>query len=65
MNQTEFQKFVTDRLDEIYKTLNGNGQPGFKVRIDRLERSNAERKWLLRVIAGAVIVAAVRLWMQW
>jgi hypothetical protein len=48
-----------DRLDEAIRGTPGNGNPGIKVRLDRLESAQAARSKLLWIIATSVAALAV------
>lgn len=41
---------LANDLKEIKYAINGNGQPGFKVRMDRLEQSAESRKWQFKAL---------------
>lgn len=52
-------------LNEIKYSLNGNGTPGMKTRIDRLEGSESRRVWLVRAATGSsigAVIAAIGAW---
>jgi len=38
MNDDEFKKYVVEKLQKFDLFMNGNGMPGIKVRVDRLEQ---------------------------
>jgi Uri superfamily endonuclease len=44
-----------EKLDRLVYAMEGNGTPGLKTRIDRLEQNDARRKWILRLIATSVV----------
>ncbi|MCC7408869.1 MAG: hypothetical protein IT442_14940 [Phycisphaeraceae bacterium] len=48
-----------DRMDEAIRGTPGNGNPGIKVRLDRLEQAQAVRSRLMWIIAGSVASLAV------
>ena len=47
------------KLDRLDEAIRGNGKPGILLRLDRLEMSEATRRRLLWIIAGAVVTLAV------
>lgn len=46
---------INKKLDRIIYSMEGNGQPGMKVRVDRLETSAADAKWAKRAGFSALI----------
>jgi hypothetical protein len=58
-----------DRLerkqDEILYILNGNGTPGLKTRIDRLERLASGAAWIFGLVGGPAIIAVFVLIVGW
>ena len=50
---------IPDAIDRIEKHIdrafNGNGGPGLKLRIDRLEQVEKGRRWTIRTLAATVI----------
>lgn len=46
-------------VEKIRHTLDGNGTPGIKTRLDRLEIATENRKWLMRTAVGAAVVSCV------
>lgn len=51
---------ILEDVQKIKLFLGGNGEPGFKIRVDRLERDAERRKWGLRAVAGALLALAGR-----
>ena len=52
-----------DQLDEAIRGTPGNGNPGIKVRLDRLEQIEHGRNRLLWIILGAAgTLAVTHLW---
>ena len=51
MNQEDFQDYVVAKLKELDKFMNGNGHPGVKVRLDRLEQTK-----LAATIVGTILL---------
>lgn len=48
---------VKEDTDHIRDALFGNGQPGIKVRLDRLEQDANRRRWQVHTVSAAVIGA--------
>lgn len=48
-------KGMREQLDTICLFINGNGQLGVKVRIDRLEQTEQGRVWAWRMLVTTVI----------
>jgi hypothetical protein len=44
-----------ERFDKLFGTLDGNGQPGLKTRLDRLEQAEASRKEYKGTITASVV----------
>ena len=63
MNQEEFQDYVVGKFKEWDKFINGNGTPGVKVRIDRLEQCHKTigviAKMLLIPITGGILTGLI------
>lgn len=50
------QESMCSKLDRVLDCVEGNhSDPGLRVRVDRLEQSEATRKWAVRGIAGGVL----------
>jgi hypothetical protein len=54
----EFSKINT-KLDRLDEAIRGNGKPGIKVRLDRLESAEVSRSRLLWIIAGSTVMLAL------
>lgn len=55
---TEVHTWVKDMRETVKEHnyfINGNGTPGAKVRVDRLEQADQRRKWLIRAMSLPVI----------
>jgi len=52
---------IQEKLDRLDEAIRGNGEPGLKTRIDRLERSETTRSRLLWLIAGSAVTGAISL----
>ncbi|MCC7350212.1 MAG: hypothetical protein IT446_06550 [Phycisphaerales bacterium] len=50
---------IANRLEQIDQAIRGNGQPGIKIRLDRLERSAVIQSRLAWLIIGAGVAVAV------
>jgi hypothetical protein len=50
---------IHTKLDRLDSAIRGNGEPGIKVRLDRLESADAMRSKLMWIIAGSVVSLAV------
>jgi hypothetical protein len=52
---------IEAKVGSIDYALNGNGEPGIKTRLDRLEREAAQtvegRKWFRRLVVAAFLTA--------
>lgn len=42
-------------LKDIKHAINGNGTPGIKVRLDRLEQAAESRRWQFKALFGGVL----------
>jgi len=63
--KAEFER-LNGKLDRLDGCLRGsNGEPGMKVRLDRLEQSEVRRIKLLWMIAASVVVLAVSTIWRW
>lgn len=52
-----------EKLDQVLHALHGNGEPGMKVRVDRLEQAEKRRaKVIWAAITSAVGLATAALW---
>ena len=56
---------IEKKLDEITYALNGNGTPGLKTRIDRLERLASGGAWVFGMIGGPAWIALFALLVNW
>jgi hypothetical protein len=52
------QEHHGEKIDRLVHAVEGNGEPGMKIRVDRLEQTAQSNKWLVRTI-GASLIAAV------
>lgn len=56
---------IERKIDHIDQWVNGNGVPGVKVRLDRIERSQTRTKgvlaaaWAAVVVLGAAAIGAI------
>jgi hypothetical protein len=50
---------IDDMLENIDHAIRGNGSPGLKARMDRVEEYVEGGKWFRRTVGAAVIVAIV------
>lgn len=48
-------KSMDEKLDKLVESVDGNGQAGLKLRVDRLEQSRAFASKVLWVLFGATI----------
>jgi len=48
-------------LERIVNGIDGDGEPGIKTRLDRLEQVEKNRKWAIRTLAAAVIGILTRI----
>lgn len=58
---------VVQRQDEHHATLYGNGAPGLKTRLDRLEQTEATRSklvWVAITAAGTAFVKSLASWFR-
>ena len=55
---------IKDKLDRLDEAIRGNGEPGLKVRIDRLERAEAISSRLLWLITASAVTGALSLLWQ-
>lgn len=49
----------TRKIDSLIHVIDGNGFPGFRLRLDRLEQLEARRRWYHHTAVGAAIVSLV------
>lgn len=49
----------TRKIDSLIHVIDGNGFPGFRLRLDRLEQLEARRRWYHHTAIGAAIVSLV------
>lgn len=55
---TEVHTWVRDMRETVKEHdhfIDGNGRPGAKVRLDRIEQADLRRKWLVRAMSLPVI----------
>jgi len=45
---------VDGNFEKVQNVILGNGKPGLITRLDRLEQTEAVRKWVIRALVGAV-----------
>jgi len=50
---------LVGKIDKIQETIYGNGDPGLKTRIDRVEIWMKARVWFERIILGAFVSALI------
>lgn len=55
---------IHDKLDRMDESIRGNGQPGIKQRLERLEEAAASRSRLTWIVAGAFVSAGASAVMQ-
>jgi len=53
--QTEIMKNIFDVYKGIKNTLYGNGSEGIKIKVDRLEQTENNRKWTIRAIVVMIL----------
>jgi hypothetical protein len=46
---------LNEKVDRVLYALEGNGTPGLKVRVDRLEQNEESRKWWMGMAITATI----------
>ena len=56
---------ITEVVNELKLTLNGNGSLGLKTRVDRLEQTDGSRKWHFRAAWAAILSMALGLVSNW
>jgi len=56
---TEHSAKDVENFTNIQHSLDGNGGPGMKVRLDRIEQLESGRKWHIRTIWGAMMAGMV------
>lgn len=49
----------TRKIDALIHLIDGNGAPGFRVRLDRLEQLETRRRWYHHTAVGAAIVSVI------
>ena len=59
MTSEEFQQLVLEKLGKLETFIYGNGSPGFKVRVDRLEQARKSAKWIFSLIIAPSIVLGI------
>lgn len=55
-----WQSQVSESLRRIMAAVDGNGRPGLKTRVDRLETSARLLRWGLAIVIGAGLTLLVR-----
>ena len=55
--RVQFERIIA-KLERIDEALRGNGGPGIKVRLDRLERSEQTRRRMVWALVGATVTMA-------
>lgn len=58
---------LEETVDRLVHSIEGNGQPGIKIRIDRLEQNAETRRWFTRTALGAAIgsiVVSIFTWLK-
>lgn len=53
--QTEIMKSIFDVYKGIKNTLYGNGSEGMKIKVDRLEQTESNRKWTIRAMVVTIL----------
>ena len=56
---------IEEKLEKISHVIDGNGSPGLKIRVDRLEISENRRSWLLRSAVVSSITAMMAVLVSW
>ena len=51
---------LLEKVDRVLKSLDGNGGPGLKTRLDRLEQIEKNRLWTWRCVLGSVVGLVVK-----
>ena len=59
------QRHTRQSVERLVYAIEGNGTPGLKTRIDRLERIAAGGAWLFGLVGGPVIVGVFLLLINW
>ncbi len=52
--ETQMVEFRTD-IGEIKTAVCGNGKPGLKTRVDRLEQRRLIIDWVLKIVIGGIL----------
>lgn len=61
--QREWKKSQDEVNNRILYFIEGNGQPGAKVRLDRLEQASNRGRWWIRIIALPVVgLVVTKVW---
>ena len=50
---------IETKLDDLHGTVHGNGDPGIKTRIDRLEQSRRGFVWWSRTLVSGAILSVI------
>jgi hypothetical protein len=53
------QEHHGEKIDRLVHAVEGNGEPGMKIRVDRLEQTAQNNKWLVRALGASLIAAVV------
>ena len=56
---------ITEVVNELKLTLNGNGSLGLKTRVDRLEQTERSRLWSLRTLWASLISVILTVCANW
>lgn len=52
-------------LDKILELIEGNGKPGLKVRIDRLEQVQRQAEWAYKTVIAICVLLALQQVAEW
>ncbi len=55
---------IHEKLDRLDEAIRGNGKPGLRQRLERLEEAEASRKRLTWIVLGAFVSAGASAVMQ-
>ena len=48
---------LTENVQELTYAIRGNGKDGLLTKVDRLEQTEAVRKWTIRALVGSMLTA--------
>jgi len=60
-SERESRKEIRAMIEKHTHIIFGNGEPGFKTRLDRIEQSESNRTWHIRAVWAAILTMLARI----